>query len=36
MAEVVLGLDLGTSGVRVLAVTGAGETLAEVNHPTPC
>ncbi|MFC4454163.1 xylulokinase [Deinococcus sonorensis] len=35
MAEVTLGLDLGTSGVKVVALTAAGETLAHATHSYP-
>jgi len=33
--EVALGLDLGTSGVRILAVTTEGTTVAEINRSYP-
>ena len=33
--DVALGLDLGTSGVRILAVTTDGETVAEINRSYP-
>ncbi len=35
MAQLVLGLDLGTSGVRVLAVDLGGKLIAEVNRSYP-
>ncbi len=35
MSQVALGLDLGTSGVRVLAVNANGEVIAEVNKHYP-
>ncbi len=35
MADVTLGLDLGTSGVKVVALTAGGETLAEAMRPYP-
>ena len=35
MAEVALGLDIGTSGVRVLAVDANGKLLEEVTRSYP-
>jgi len=34
-AEVAIGIDLGTSGARVLAVTTEGKTIAEINRSYP-
>jgi len=35
MADVAIGIDLGTSGARVLAVTTEGKTVAEINRSYP-
>ena len=35
MDELALGLDLGTTGVRVVAVDAAGKLIAEVTHDYP-
>ncbi|AWT34340.1 xylulokinase [Deinococcus arenae] len=35
LTPVTLGLDVGTSGVKAVAVTASGDTLAESTHPYP-